>query len=186
MTTESYLPTIHVAESPLDETFPLPKPAPSAEPSTEVWTRGEGEWDLGDPPEDLAFAPSLIWNEETRRLVVEALRRARAQWLEEGQFVDVTWPSEASLWREGHTFWTDPDQCDEHGDEMAAGCEECAALEPEKLVVEPAEWHWYVYVETWERDDRGGVDVVDSFHEHIMSTTMDPRGVAYAEAWQPR
>lgn len=169
-----------------DEEPPGPPEADEANGGdTDAWSRDDDTWTLIDPPEDRAVEPTMRWATAHR---VDALRRYLASYLrflEPGYWVELSWPPTGNLTTDGSWSYRDLIECDEHGtnwDDDCAVCEENRDAwdhEDDPVCIHsPAEWDWYVDVQTIGTNDDGYEDVdVDSWL--IMTTTMDPREVRY-------
>ncbi|MBM7808305.1 hypothetical protein JOD57_004142 [Geodermatophilus bullaregiensis] len=154
--------------------------------NTDAWTRNDNTWGLIDPPEDRAVEPTMRWATAHQ---VDALRRYLASYLrflEPGDWVELSWPPTGNLTTDGYWSYRDLIECDEHGtnwDDDCAVCEENRDAwdhEDDPVCIHsPAQWDWYVDVQTIRTIDDGYEDGVDVDSWLIMTTAMDPREVRY-------
>jgi hypothetical protein len=142
----------------------------------ETWRRDEDVWDGAEPVEDHALPPFLDWSEAIEKLAESTYRVEYDFEFEEGSAHRISWPPTGNLWNPGAWYWTDPDQCGEHGDDYQDSCEECDSLDQQGKVhvEEQAQWDWSVRVEIYNDGDQ----VLQDRWE-IGSTFMDPREVEY-------
>lgn len=146
-----------------------------------VWRRSYGDWEGHWPPEDSALEPRLAWSDEHREVLQQAYTRRWSEHLEPGAEYQVTWPPRASLWSEGSAHEGEPGECSIHGADYDESCTECEDPTFGPDIVEPAEWHWYVTVETYEPCGEDSMCLEDTDNWHFMTTGMDPRDVEYQE-----
>lgn len=172
----------HELDSMLPEAFPVPGFVERwAHRGVPTWTRGYGEWDLYDPPEETALQPILGWSDEERELVLAAYNARWGRFLEDGEEYTIVWPPEGTLATEGYVHEGELEQCSEHGDESELDCDECKTLGQAPDTIEPAVWKWWITAETWAPAGAGSVSLEDRDQLQIMTTRMDPRDVEYHE-----
>jgi hypothetical protein len=177
-----WFPIGHKMWGPLDDSFPAPVlDGTWADRGVSTWRRGWGGWDGYWPPEDSALAPCFDWTDRHKELLLEAYNRKWSKYLEPGEEYRLTWPPEGNLATEGWATEGEPGWCSKHERDYNDGCEECefAREESPSDSIEPAEWEWYVTVETYEPAGETSMALANTERLHFMSTEMDPRGVEY-------
>lgn len=139
----------------------------------------EGDYDGFDPIEDRALPPAVEWTDADKKRALDRYIESRG--LGRGEWVDMEWPPEPSLWREGHWYWSEVEPCPVHQEECAE--DECVDCEDsrEPVIDQMAEWHWTTTVHVYELafgDDGSEYEREDTEHGYEIATVeQDPRDV---------
>lgn len=139
----------------------------------------EGGYDGFDPIEDRALPPAVEWTDADKKRALDGYIESRG--LGRGEWVDMDWPPEPSLWTEGHWYWSEVEPCPAHQEECPE--DECVDCEDSRkpVVEQMAEWHWTTTVHVYElefRDDGSEYEREDAEHGYQVATVeQDPRDV---------
>lgn len=138
-----------------------------------------GDYDGSGPIEDRALAPAVEWTDADKKRALDEYIESRG--LEPGEWVDMEWPPEASLWTEGHWYWSEIEPCPDHKEEdpedVCMDCEDSRTPVIDQMAV----WHWTTTVQTYELEFReDGSERESEYADHgyeIATVEQDPRDV---------
>lgn len=139
----------------------------------------DGDYDGFDPIEDRALPPTVPFKDADKKRALDEYIRSRG--LEPGEWVDMEWPPEPSLWTEGHWYWSEIEPCSAHeeeeSDDICVDCEDSRT----PVIDQMAEWHWTTTVLTYELNFmEDGSECEREYTEHgyeVATVEQDPRDV---------
>lgn len=131
------------------------------------------------PIEDYALPPEVPWTDADKKAAQD--KYIALHGLARGEWVDMEWPPEPSLWREGGCYLTDGEPCAAHlEDGEPDDCADCQDSVTEEVDV-MAEWHWTTTVRTYEIGfSADGAEQQDEYVDHgylVATVEQDPRDV---------
>ncbi len=138
-----------------------------------------GGYDGFDPIEDRALPPEVPWTDADKKVALD--KYIELHGLARGEWVDMEWPPEPSLWTEGSCYLTEGEPCPAHLEEGEPDdCADCQASVTEEIA-QMAVWNWTTTVRTYEIGfSAAGEEREEEYADHgylVATIEQDPRDV---------